>query len=347
MKGLPFQSVSTLRRRSKRLATSLPTDLIGVAGFTVVSTVVLVVANVSSPVMRAAVGFPFLFLVPGYVTVSALFPRSTPVQEFQTGRRQLVQQMQTLTDVERVALSFGLSFALLPLLGLGIALTPWGFTGPVVVGTVACFALVGASLATARRLSVPPADRYRVGFGRRLAAARAWLFDAPSAFHVVVNVALVISMVLALTTVGYALVSPQDGEQYTSLQLLTEDETGELVASGYPPEIDAGDSIPLVVAVENQEGQAMEYTAVVQEQRLEGGEVVERTELQQFDVAVADDTTTHADRDIVPETDDGTVRIAVLLYTGDDVPEQPTTDNAYQSVYFGTEVVDGSLLGDG
>ncbi|MGM0389174.1 MAG: DUF1616 domain-containing protein, partial [Natrinema limicola] len=233
MKGLPFQSVSTLRRRSKRLATSLPTDLIGVAGFTVVSTVVLVVANVSSPVMRAAVGFPFLFLVPGYVTVSALFPRSTPVQEFQTGRRQLVQQMQTLTDVERVALSFGLSFALLPLLGLGIALTPWGFTGPVVVGTVACFALVGASLATARRLSVPPADRYRVGFGRRLAAARAWLFDAPSAFHVVVNVALVISMVLALTTVGYALVSPQDGEQYTSLQLLTEDETGELVASGH------------------------------------------------------------------------------------------------------------------
>ncbi|MGM0389223.1 MAG: DUF1616 domain-containing protein [Natrinema limicola] len=131
------------------------------------------------------------------------------------------------------------------------------------------------------------------------------------------------------------------------MQLLTEDETGELVASGYPPEIDAGDSIPLVVAVENQEGQAMEYTAVVQEQRLEGGEVVERTELQQFDVAVADDTTTHADRDIVPETDDGTVRIAVLLYTGDDVPEQPTTDNAYQSVYFGTEVVDGSLLGDG
>ncbi|MFA9416666.1 DUF1616 domain-containing protein [Natrinema sp. HArc-T2] len=47
------------------------------------------------------------------------------------------------------------------------------------------------------------------------------------------------------------------------MQLLTEDETGELVASGYPSEIDAGNSIPLVVAVENQEGQAMGYTAVV------------------------------------------------------------------------------------
>ncbi|TMT86910.1 DUF1616 domain-containing protein [Haloterrigena sp. H1] len=347
MKGLPFQPVSTLRRRSKRLAAAAPTDLIGVAGFTTVATVLLVSINVSSTVARAAVGFPLLFLVPGYVTVSALFPRAAPAQQPQADDRQFIQQTQALTDVERVALSFGLSFALLPILGLVIALTPWAFTGPVVVGTVACFALIGVSLATARRLSVPPADRYQIDFGRRFEAARVAIFDATSSFHVVVNVALVCSMVLAMTTVGYALVAPQDGEQYTSLQLLTEDETGELVASGYPSEIDAGDSVPLVVAVENQEGQGMEYTAVVQEQRLEGGEVVERTELQRIDYAVEDGTTTYADRELTPETDDGTVRIAVLLYMDDDVPERPTTDNAYRSVYFGTEVVDDGLFEDG
>ena len=340
MKDLPSQPVSTMRRRSKHLVATLPIDLVGVAGVAVAAIVLLVVADVSSLVLRAAVGFPLLFFLPGYVTVATLFPRAAPDQGSSGGTWHLVQHAQGLTDVERVALSFGLSVALLPLLGLVIAITPWAFTGPIVGSTVTCFTLIGVSLATARRLSVPAADRYRVGFGRRLEAARAAIFDATSVGHVAINVVLVCSMLLALTTVGYALVAPQDGEQYTSLQLLTESETGDLVASGYPSEIDAGDSIPLVVAVENQEGQAMEYTAVVQEQRLEDGAVVERTELQRFDYAVAAGTTTYEDRSFTPETDEGTVRIAVLLYTGDDVPERPTTDNAYRSGYLGLEVVD-------
>ncbi|RZV10817.1 putative membrane protein [Natrinema hispanicum] len=339
MKGLPFQSVSTLRRRSKRLATALPTDLIGVAGFTVVATVVLVVANVSSPVMRAAVGFPFLFLVPGYVTVATLFPRATPVQEPQAGRHRFIQQTQALTDVERGALSFGLSFAILPLLGLVVAATPWGFTGPVVGSAVACFSIVGTSLAAVRRLSVPAADRYRVGLGRRLEAAHTAIFGAKSALHIAVNVALVLSMVLAVTTVGYALVSPQEGEQYTSLRLLTENESGELVALGYPPEIEPDEPVPFIVGVENQEQRGMTYTVVVQEQRFVDGELVERTELQRSDMQVDQGTTDYVDQTVTTTTEEGTVRIAVLLYT-DDVPTTPTFENAYRNAYFWTTVTE-------
>ncbi|SDD39977.1 DUF1616 domain-containing protein [Natrinema hispanicum] len=339
MKGLPFQPVSTLRRRSKRLATVIPTDLIGVAGFTVVATVVLVVANVSSPVVRAAVGFPFLFLVPGYVTVATLFPRATPVQEPQAGRRRFIQQTQALTDIERGALSFGLSFAVLPLLGLVIAATPWGFTGPVVGSAVACFSIVGTSLATARRLSVPPVDRYRVRFGRRLEAAHTAVFGAKSTLQVAINVVLVLSMVLAVTTVGYALVSPQEGEQYTSLRLLTENESGELVASGYPPEIEPNESVPFVVGVENQEQREMTYTVVVQEQRFVDGELVERTELQRTDMQVNQGTTDYVDQTVTPTTEEGTVRIAVLLYP-DGTPETPTFENAYRNAYFWTTVAE-------
>ncbi|MFD1564322.1 DUF1616 domain-containing protein [Haloarchaeobius amylolyticus] len=337
MKGLPFQSGSTLRRRSKRLATAVPVDLVGVVVFTVVATVLLGVTDVSSSVVRAAVGFPLLFLVPGYVTVSALFPRSAPAQKSQSGIRQLVRQTQTLTDVERVALSFGLSFALLPLLGLVIAVTPLGFTGPVVSSAVACFSVVGASLAAVRRLSVPAADRYRIGLGRRLEAAHTAIFGAKSTLRVVVNVVLVLSMVLSLTTVGYALVSPQQGEQYTSLRLLTESESGELVASGYPSEIEPGESVPFVVGVENQEQQEMTYTVVVQEQRFVDGELVERTELQRTDTQLDRGTTDYVDHTVTPTTEEGTVRIAVLLYP-DGAPEEPTLENAYRQAYFWTTI---------
>lgn len=335
MKGQSLQPVTALRRRSKSLLAGAPVDLIGVAGFVVVAAVLLTVVDAASAALRAAVGFPLLFLAPGYVVLSALFPRETPAT---ADGHSLLRQTVSLSDTERAALSFGLSFALLPPLGLAIGAAPFEFTTSTVVNTVAGATLLATGVAIARRLAVPPADRYRPG--RRLEGAHAAIFDARSTRQVAVNVVLVISMLLAVTTVGYALVAPQDGEQYTSLRLLTEDDTGELVASGYPSEIESGDAVPLVIAVENQEDADEEYTAVVQEQRLEDGEVVERNELQRIDYDVSAGGTAYADRTLSPETEEGSIRMTVLLYDGD-VPETPTTENAYRHGYFWVDVTDG------
>lgn len=346
MKGLSIQPFASVRQRGKHFVARMPTDLLAVAGFVIIATVLLTAGVVSSLLVRAVIGFPLLFFVPGYVTVSTLFPRVSSGQG-STGLSRLVGLgNHTVTDVERAALSFGLSLALLPLLGLGIALTPWGFTRSIVVSTVACFALIGVGLATARRLSVPPTERYRTRIGRRFAAARARMFGGGSVGSIAVNLALVLSVLLAVTTVGYGLVVPQDGERYTSLQLLTEDENGDLVASGFPSEIESGDSLSFVVGIENQEDEESQYTVVVQEQRFEDGELSGRTELRRLDYTVADNETTYEDLSITPVADEGTVRIAVLLYEGE-VPETPTTDTAYRSGYFWTDVTDDDTFVDG
>ncbi|MDF9745972.1 DUF1616 domain-containing protein [Natrinema salsiterrestre] len=343
MKEIPINLFATVRRRSKRLASWIPTDLVGVAGFVALAIVVLAVVDVSSPLIRAAIGFPLLFFAPGYVTVSTLFPRSSSAQEVATEDRLLIRQVVSMTDIERVALSFGLSVALLPLLALGIAATPWGYTGPVVVTTVSCFSLFGAGLAAIRRSVVPPADRYEIEFGRRLEGVYVAIFGVESSLHVAVNVVLVLAVVLSLTTAGYAFISPQEGEQYTSLQLLTENESGELVASGYPSESELGESFPFVIAVENQEDRDINYTVVVQEQRLEDGDVVERTELRRIDAGVSEGATEYYERNVTPASGEGSARISVLLYT-DGVPETPTHENAYRHAYFWTTVTesDGS-----
>lgn len=339
MKDLSIQPVTTLRRRSKHLFAGIPIDLFGVAGFVIAATVLLAVVDVPSPFLRAALGVPLLFLVPGYVTVSVLYPRKTPVESRDSRRSALIAQTRAVTDVERAALSFGLSAAILPLLGLLIAVTPWGITESTAVGTVSAFALTGVGVATGRRLSVPASDRYRIHLGRRIAAVRSALFDTTSAFQLAVNVVLVVSLLVAVTTVGYALASPQQGEAYTSLQLLTETDSGDLVAAGYPDEIGSGESIPLVIAVENHEREPMNYTVVVQEQRFEDGELVERTQLRSIDYVLSDGSVGYGERDISPTDDPGTVRISVLVYQ-DGVPETPTTENAYRYAYFWTEVTD-------
>ena len=319
----------------KHLFARIPSDLVGVAGFVAVATILLTAVDVASPVVRAAVGFPLLFLAPGYAMVSVLFPRTSPIET--TESTPLLGQTWDVTDVERVALAFGLSFALLPLLGLVIAFFSWGFTTSTVVGTVSSFVLAGVAIATIRRFRVPVRDRYQFRLGRTLGALRTAIFGTGSTVHTAVNVVLVVSMLLALTSVGYAFVSPQQGEQYTDLQLLTEDDSGELVAAGYPSDIEPGESMSFTTAIENQEGQDKDYTVVIQEQWINDGDVSERTELQRTEHSVSDGVTETDEQNVTPNAESGNVRIAVLLYD-DEVPETPTTDNAYRHGYFWTEI---------
>ena len=335
MKAVLIKPFSVVHRRSRHLLADVPSDLFGVACFVTLAVVLLAVVDVSSPVVRTAVGAPLLFLVPGYVTVSVLFPRAEPVREPADAGR--FTQAREVTDVERAALSFGVSLALLPLLAVSLSITPWGYSSPAIVGFVAGFALIGTVFAVLRRLSVPAPDRYRVRFDRRIDAVHGALFDTGSSIHTAVNVVLVCSILLALTTTGYALVAPQQGEEYTSLQLLSEDDSGDLVASGYPEAIEPGESIPLVITLENQEGQHTNYTVVVQEQHVEDGEVVERTELRTIDYLLSDGATGHGDREFTPTAEEGDVRISVQVYL-DEPPAEPTHDDAYRYAYFWTEV---------
>ncbi len=59
--------------------------------------------------LRNVVGTLFVLYLPGYSVVEALYPRRSD-----------------LDGLERLALSVGLSLALVPLMGLGLNYTPWG-----------------------------------------------------------------------------------------------------------------------------------------------------------------------------------------------------------------------------
>lgn len=60
-------------------------------------------------ILRWIVGSVFVLFLPGYTSVQALFPSS-----------------RDLDDIERVALSIGLSLAITPLIGLLLNYLPWG-----------------------------------------------------------------------------------------------------------------------------------------------------------------------------------------------------------------------------
>lgn len=90
-------------------------------------------------VFRWVLGSVFVLFIPGYVAVEALFPK---------GRE--------LDGIDRLALSVGLSLALVPLVGLLLNYTPWGIRlDPILISlTILTVGLAIVAFARRFRLSV-------------------------------------------------------------------------------------------------------------------------------------------------------------------------------------------------
>lgn len=69
----------------------------------------LLIAFYPDNLLRKALGLAFVLFFPGYVFITALFP-----------------EKKELDNLERLALSLGLSIAIVPLIGLLLNYTPWG-----------------------------------------------------------------------------------------------------------------------------------------------------------------------------------------------------------------------------
>ncbi len=87
--------------------------------------------------IRWILGFVFVLYLPGFVIVEALFP-----------------ERKELSGIERLALSLGLSLAIVPLLGLVLNYTPWGIRLTPVTITLSLTTLIIGLVATYRKYKV-------------------------------------------------------------------------------------------------------------------------------------------------------------------------------------------------
>ncbi|WP_157533237.1 DUF1616 domain-containing protein, partial [Haloferax profundi] len=138
-----------------------------------------------------------------------------------------------------------------------------------------------------------------------ISAAKTELFQPSSTTDAALNVILVFSIILAVGSVGYAVAVPGQGESFSELYLLTENESGELVADDYPTEFTVGEPKSLYVGIGNHENEPVDYTVVSQLQRVEVSNnsttVLERTELTRYSPTVEDNSTWRTEDTISPQ----------------------------------------------
>lgn len=323
--------------------TRFPADVVAVTGYAVVATATLAVAQPGAA-LRVALGLPLLVFAPGYVLVAALFPadggRGAPGSAGRAGGARL-GAVGGVAPGERLALSVGASLALLSVLAVALSAVPGGYAESTVLGTVAGFTVLVGALAGARRLRVPPEERFSVPYSRWLSAAHAGLVGADSRADAALNVALAAGVVVALGAVGFGVASPVDGEAYTGFAVLTENESGDLVAAGYPAELTAGATLGLTVAVENHEGRETAYTLVVELQRVNVDDgavtVVETQELDRHGVVLGPGERWQQRRQLRPTMVGEELRLALYLYRGE-APADPGPDSAYRRLHLWVDV---------
>ena len=82
----------------------------------------------------------FVLWLPGYTFIKALFPTHAPTKT----------STETLDPIERIALSLGMSIALVPTIGLLLNYTPWGIRLTPIVLSLLALTLIFATTAIAR-----------------------------------------------------------------------------------------------------------------------------------------------------------------------------------------------------
>ena len=102
--------------------------------------------------LRNALGIIFVLWLPGYALIKALFPIHVPIKT----------STETLDNIERIALSLGMSLALVPLIGLLLNYTPWGIRLTPIVLSLFALTLFFATVAVARENQAKPKNQLKI-----------------------------------------------------------------------------------------------------------------------------------------------------------------------------------------
>lgn len=217
-----------------------PLDLTLVIVWLAVSIVAIYLPILNETILRIVLTLPVMLFIPGYCLIAALFPKDS-----------------TIDLIERIALSIGLSIAVVPLIGLGLNFTPWGIRLETVVISVTFFTWGMILVAYYRRSSLSDEEQFRIPFSA-ISPRILNVFSPPGRTRVdrLLSVVLALVAIVAIITTLCVIIFPQNGERFTEFFILGENRT----AANYPDAIRPGQNYPMYVGIVNHEYRDTSYT---------------------------------------------------------------------------------------
>lgn len=196
---------------------------------------ILTVTLLPGNVINIILGLPFVLFFPGYCLLSALLTRKD-----------------ILKSLERIALSFGLSLAIVPLICLLLNYLPWGLSVNSILYSLSIFTLITSGIAWLRQRGLSETEKTEVtlnftGWGKK------------TAFEKILSVILVLVVIGLVGVLVYVIAVPRTSEQYTEFYVLNE----EGKASDYPSGLKIGETGSVIIGIINHEREDANYVVEI------------------------------------------------------------------------------------
>ncbi len=189
---------------------------------------------------RIIIGIPFIIFFPGYALVATLFP-----------------EKKSLETIERIALSLGLSIAVVPLIGFGLNYTPFGIRLDPILWSLILFNVILSVLGIWRRndSSEPflPFDPFA------MIGASKERYQSSAKQDKVLTIVLVLAILSSVMALAYVVAVPKEGEHFTEFYVLGPG--GK--ATDYPHNLTINQPALVYLGIANHEYRTVNYTVEV------------------------------------------------------------------------------------
>jgi len=232
--------------------------------------------------IRVFLGILFIFLLPGYVFISALFPKKDDLSIF-----------------ERFALSFGFSIAIIALTGFILNFTPFGIRIYSVIISISIFIIICSIITWYRRNTLPEKEKFTLSFEFDIDK-----WKEKESLDKSISLALIISITLVIGMLIYMMAKPKIGERFTEFYILGPDE----MAHNYPRKLVIGEESEVIVGIINREHEDTKYDLIIN---------ISGEEINRFSsISLAHDEKWEKKIKIVPEKIGEKIKVEFLLFKG-------------------------------
>lgn len=181
-----------------------------------------------SSFLRIILGLFLIIVFPGYSLVESLFPRKSD-----------------LDGIERVALSIGLSLALIPILGLILNFSPWGIKFESILFAASLWITIFSLLGLYRRRSASENASIKV----EILKTKAWITQHRRPPDIAVIALIIIASIILILGVSWRIQSPSSGEPFTEFYVLGETR----MLQDYPTNLSLGSTQNYRIGIINNE----------------------------------------------------------------------------------------------
>ncbi len=273
----------------------IPADIKLLIALVLLTDIFVLVPFLSESPVRTVLGLPMVLFLPGYALIAALFPGKDD-----------------LDGIERIALSFGLSIAVVPLIGLGLNYTPWGIRLVPILVFLTNFTVIMAIIAVYRREALGE-EAFSVPFREIYGSLKAEMSSRPeSRLDRVLTILLVVSILASVVTLVYVVVTPKQGEKFTEFYILGP----ERMADSYHTQLVRGESVDVIIGIVNHEYSVVNYSVLI---RLDNETMDSPPGLKH--ISLDHNVTWEKPVSFVPEVTGSDMKLQYLLYREDNMTE--------------------------